>query len=516
MSHPTPWLRWIAAALALVASFHASAQQRYEVDPTFNGGHHFADRFAGSTSANYQGRKLVVLANGDTVVAGRVSYGAQTDPAGWLHLGLVRYNASGQRVAWTGPGSSPYFHFNQQYVIYPKNDPSIPATRYRDVLDIAQYNGFLYVLVESDYAPPTRSVFVLVFRTDGTFVESHTIYGALAPDPRAAALAVLPGFAFAPARLLVIGTHTSPGTALRRIWMARYGFTANGGLTAVPMPGANANGHKDLPVPPFGQCNSVPTPFQCHMMATAIAHALPFGDIYIGGSIQPFQNSTDWDYIVTRVDIDGNPRGDFGIGSQATVPINLNSFGAPDFLADLVARPVSGPGGFTVDAELFLVGNAPVSLEANAETRIAIAKLGPAGALDTAFGTGGRLFIPRCTDWALDTCRATAAILERNRLIVAGFGYGSANGNPGILLDIGLRTGAVANNTSCHYGSSGCGGTIFGHAYLRDIAALPDGRLVAAGELTQADAGATQMFGTVAFRVRDVIFEHDFDSRGDD
>jgi hypothetical protein len=503
-------IRWLLAILGLAAASAASAQLTYQADVSFNGGRYYTDRFAGSTSTNYQGRKLVIMPNGDTVVAGRVSYGAQSDPAGWLHLGLVRYNAQGQRIAWTGASSSPYFHFNRQYVIYPKDNPSIPATRYKEVLDIAEYNGYLYVLVESDYSPPTRSVFVLVFRNDGTFVENHTIYGALAPDPRGAALAVMPGFAFAPGRLLVVGTHTPPGSALRKIWMARYGFTASGGLASEPMPGANGNGHKDLPVPPFGQCNSVPTPFQCHMTATAIAHTLPFGAIYIGGSIQTSPNSTDWDYIVTKVSVDGTPQGDFGVAGQASVPINLNSFGATDLLTDLVAKAVAGPGGFTVDAELFLVGNAPISLAANAESRIAVAKLLPSGALDTAFGTGGRLVVPSVCIGGYP-CLARAAVRANSRVFVVGNSNRAGVIRGGILLGINEASGAIEDDVGCYYTTAGCGsGSVAGEALLYDIAALPDGRVTVTGELSEASAAYTSMFGTLRFGPPDRIFFNGF------
>jgi peptidylprolyl isomerase len=56
------------------------------------------DRFAAPSSFNLVSERMVMLGNGDVVVAGRVTYLNPGDPAGSMWLGLVRYNAAGQRV----------------------------------------------------------------------------------------------------------------------------------------------------------------------------------------------------------------------------------------------------------------------------------------------------------------------------------------------------------------------------------------------------------------------------------
>ena len=150
-----------------VAVTFAPAAAGYTLDPGFNNGAFFLDRFAGPDNANYRGRKLVRLTNGDVVVAGLVPRFNQPDQSdGYANIGLVRYNAAGQRVAWTF--NSIYGNFGNQYLIYPGGQASGQLTpRFSAVKDIEAIGNRIYVMVDHTPVGVSRDVHLLVFSDNG-------------------------------------------------------------------------------------------------------------------------------------------------------------------------------------------------------------------------------------------------------------------------------------------------------------------------------------------------------------
>jgi hypothetical protein len=256
------------------------------------------------------------------------------------------------------------------------------------------------------------------------------------------------------------------------------------------------------------------------MVASATADTGPFGAIYVGGSIQQGATSSDWDFVVTKIDQDGNPQGDFGIAGQATVAVNLNHFGSADLLSALVAKPVVAADGFSVDAELFLVGNAPTDLNGSA-SEFAIAKVKPGvgvgpGLLDAAFGTDGLALVATCVPGGGDACgQATAATMDRDLVTVVGWALNPAyDANASTVVAVDQRTGVLINATKCMYADlSTCTGSILGSSRLYDVARTPEGTLITTGTLHEP-SGGTEKFGTLRFRPKDHLFADDFQDNG--
>lgn len=476
-------------------------------DPAFNGGNWFFDRFAGSSQNHFIGRRAAALPNGDVVIAGRVSWAGQSNPDGAMHLGLVRYNSNGARVAWPAT-SSPYFHNNRQYVIYPKDDPSIPATRYAEVVDLVHRSGYLYVMVDSRYAPPNHAVFIVIFNTNGSYVGTHTAFGDFDQNPRGAALLHLPGH-FSPDHLIALGTRTLNG--LRTQSMMRFAFNANGTLVLDAMPGASG-GIKNIPVaqPPLCLHTEPPVPFRCDMEATAAATSGIFGGIYIGGQIRRLGNvANTWDYIVTKIDRDGNVDSDFGWNGQVSVPVRSGM----DRLVKIVPRPTD-----LLSDDLLLVGN----MHWNGPDWMAtIAKVRSGNGLwpalrDPAFGEDGLLFIKGICRNTESCVGASSATLSSGLLTVAG-SAGDADDERGFLLRIHPDTGEVTYGVNCQLGDGRCGGASnFGSAQsglrIADIVPLPGDRMIAAGTVTDTANGGRQVFATARLARPDNIFDHGFET----
>lgn len=476
-------------------------------DPTFNNGSWFFDRFAGSSQHHFIGRRTVALPNGDAVVAGRVSWAGQSNPEGAMHLGLVRYNAAGARVAWTA-ASSPYFHNGRQYIIYPKDEPSIPATRYAEVVDMVHRNGFLYVMVDSRYSPPNHAVFIVIFRTDGSYVATHTVFGDFEQNPRGAALLQLPGY-FSPDRLLAVGTRTVNG--LRTQSMMRFTFNANGTLALDAMPGATG-GIKNIPMalPPLCLHTSPPVPFRCDMEASAATTSGIFGGIYIGGQIRRLGNAANtWDYIVTKIDQNGNVDSSFGTNGQVSVPVKSGR----DRLVAIAALPID-----LVADDLLLVGN--IQWDSTFED-MAIAKVRfGSGAWqqlrDPTFGEDGVLYGESGCRFADSCTGASSALLQAGLLTVTG-STGNGGEERGLILRLNPDTGQVSYGTYCELGDGRCGGASnFGPTQsglrIADMASLPGDRIIAAGTVTDTANGGRQLFGTVRWARPDTIFEHGFET----
>lgn len=89
----------LCATQALAVTWYPSVP-----DKSWNNGLFYVDRFAAPSNHNVVSERMVLLGNGDVVVAGRVTYASPLNTSGPMWMGLVRYNAAGQRVAW---GSGP-------------------------------------------------------------------------------------------------------------------------------------------------------------------------------------------------------------------------------------------------------------------------------------------------------------------------------------------------------------------------------------------------------------------------
>ena len=376
---------WLAATcglfavLAMQCAPAAAASVPYVVDPTFNAGHYYVDAFASSSNADYVGKKIVKLDNGDVVVAGVVpdlrggNVGA---------LGLVRYNAAGQRVAWSSPGDVG-FKANQ-YVVY--NPTGLVPHGYDDVKAIKLFSNRLFVLVETEdsglnntfpitYGFRGYAADVLVFGLDGAYLGQTEVGFADADggDPRnffAGGIAVYNDniTVFNSPNSLVFGGYFVDNGIAKPVF---HRFRVNNDSTfteETPLVTLN----------PGGQCSA-----GCDVNDVALGGRPTLGGsprIYLGGS--RLFSSKNWDFAVMRVSSGGTLDTGFGNGGLASQPFNIANGSLEEHGRGAVV--VSGSAD-----QIYLGGDVAV----NCGNGIGIAKFTASGAADTTFGPdhAGRL-----------------------------------------------------------------------------------------------------------------------------
>ena len=167
----------LLATAALLATPFALAADHVP-DPAYNGGLISPDAFAGSSTNDYIGRKLVRLENGDVVIAGKVP--PLSGNANFGALGLVRRNAAGQRVAWSNPGA--HGHYNNEYVVLPPHTAGATTTYTEEVRDLIVHGDLLLVLVDTRTSTGFLQVNIYVFGTDGSYRSSSHVDGEFSSE----------------------------------------------------------------------------------------------------------------------------------------------------------------------------------------------------------------------------------------------------------------------------------------------------------------------------------------------
>lgn len=375
----------------------------YRLDQGFNGGAFFLDRFAGPNSANYRGRKLARMSNGDMVVVGLVPAYNQADPPdGQSHIGLVRYDAAGQRVAWTFP--SPYGNFGNQYLIYPGSNLGGQLTpRFTAIKDVKTIGDRIYVMVDHTPDGESRDVQLLIFSDangeSGRFLGHFTLFTSPFNEDGAEMVLfssnVIGG---APYRLLAAATVF--GGSGNYIRLSRFNV---GGVTTFE--GDSTFGTDGTSIAFLSQnsgaCSSaVATAGACPLIARSLAVGFRgfagSGPIYVGAERQysaTSGTSNDWDAAVVKFSSSGDLDTSFGSGSGAGAG---NGFAFVQF--DRGTKEDRNRGiavrtlGFGIPAspyrdEIYVVASAAQACSAG----IGVGKLDEGGHYVTAFGTNGKL-----------------------------------------------------------------------------------------------------------------------------
>jgi hypothetical protein len=358
---------------ALALTWHPSMP-----DPSFNGGLVYVDRFAAPSSFNLVSERMVMLGNGDVVVAGRVTYLNPGDPAGSMWLGLVRYNAAGQRVTWGSGPDTTYTYFNRQYVIYPKGS----AAKFTRVADIIEYGNFLYVLAEgpASVGGGQRNVWVVVFRqSDGEFQGIHNAF-ARGEDEYGAGLVAIDAD-FNERYLLAIGTKIS-ASGVQRPTFRRFNLDAStGGLTEDNSIDPGNGGYRDLVFPDVF-CNTGACSGSAFAVKSFGGGAYRLG-IYVGGTLLP--NSGINEFLLLKVKVDGSLDNTFNGNGMKRVradgPANTNGAG---YVYDIAVVP-----GSEADAATDRI-YALASYDDNSLIKSTIAKVHGDGTLDPIFGYIGK------------------------------------------------------------------------------------------------------------------------------
>ena len=386
-------------------------------DPGFNGGNYFGDAFGGSFSNHYLGRKLVRLANGDVVVAGLVPQVSGTNVPGRFHLGLVRYNSAGQRVAWANPGA--YGHFDNQYITFP-NTANPEITEVVDIVASESSQDRIYVLVNLAFGQE-GNVGIASFTQQGAAAGFSVPFATAALETGAGLVHYREGLDET-YKLAVIGTRfeTTNGRPIYR----RYNVSG-GGM-------ASEDGPRDIH-PTNGACGTNTQTGGC--VATAVTSVqwsafewLP-PRIYVAGVITRNLAPDDTDFFVTRIK-GGNGTGvgfwdpSFGTGGTQSALFDAGG-NLRDYVTGVAARrggpdPAQPLGNNTGD-EVYVVGQVAQTCTPG----IGIAAFNHNGT-PASFGTSGRLLfggqaLP-CNQYLFESADyANAAIYDGSRLVIVGF-----------------------------------------------------------------------------------------------
>ena len=440
----------------------------------FNGGGYFYDRFAGPADHNFVSERIIRLASGDVIVAGRVSFVSPADPSGRMYLGLVRYSASGVRQTWgSGPDTS-YTHYNRQYVIYPKG-AARPFTR---IAGMVAYGDFLYVMGEgpADISGGQRNVRVMVFRlSTGEFQDIHNVFARSEDEYGAGLVAIDAGFAGS--YLLAVGTKVS-AIGTQRPTFRRFHMSFGTGVLTLDTSIAPANdGYRDVTFPNGGWCDLG----ACSGSATTVdaygGGFSPLG-IHVGGTV--FRSNGTQEFFLLRVRADASLDPSFngnGMFRLAVDPANA-------YLYDIAVVPVDA-----FDPQLdriYAVGDNGYF------TRVI--RVNGAGLLEGS--TTGRLR------------RLRAVEVVGDDVIVAGQDdEGGAFDAAIVSLDPALSiTGFRVSRFPARRGN----GTRYGDSIFNEQVIAPDGTVIATGDVRDDASGGTLMFGTLGIRP-DRIFADGFE-----
>lgn len=341
------------------------------------------DHFAGPNSADQVGRLTAQLSNGDRLVVGLVpQFGQGNSPTGYWNLGLVRYNASNQRVPWSGPGV--YGFYGDQYVVYPNTNQPF----YKYVRDVKVRNGFIYVLVD-EVTNQARTdlgrqdVRIVSFREDGSFASQWRIFGA-APeavdhvDFYGAQMVVIN-----PTRMIVAATAydaTGPFIAVTRLEIL-----SNGAVSLDDDWGFGYGGEGSLNrwityFPPVSFCGGGGAAGRCDVTAYYASVQNGFSvptDFYVQGSVHV--NGNDWDVMTAKISSDnGTLKAEYGGTGWGRVWFDDPGSSKKDIAA----------GIYVYQDEVYVAAQ----VARKCQDGIGVAKLnGASGGLVTAFGGTGKV-----------------------------------------------------------------------------------------------------------------------------
>ncbi|MBL0164519.1 MAG: hypothetical protein IPP82_13000 [Xanthomonadales bacterium] len=404
----------IRAGLALLTalSIPAIAEADYGFDSGFNS-NYVIDAFAtGDNDGAYRsGNKLVVLPDGDIVVAGGMRFPNDPLDTAFTNVGLSRYNLEGIRQTWAGSGGS-HFWFNQQYVVYPNiANGGNGDVRIQYVADIAYADGKIYVLAERSYefAPFDADVKVLVFNEDGTLRDEVVVLGSAAQEFGVAFDVRETGLAAEPVAVTVLAR-----SELAAFTIAKYNEASSGFLAA----DLSFNGGSPLSIT-VPSCSSQPV---CDVSPADIARpdrqfGLDEEPIYVLGTA--FGNGTDRDMIVMRITASGVVDTSFGDAGRRIVAFDEPGSRIADWAQALRVSTSDAQSGS--NDEIWMAG----TVDRSCKPGIGIAKLTSSGANDISFAFNGRAVFGGSTETGtvcdLDAeLQATDMALQGGEIAVSG------------------------------------------------------------------------------------------------
>lgn len=372
-SHAAPWMPDIISAI-----------DDYVIDPGFNSGRLFLDHFADASNLDQEGLVTAELFGGDMVVAGLVPDGVGGgfcgDGTKLCSIGLVRYNAAGQRIPWPNPHQ--YGRASNNYLVYPG---ASSTSKFQYLRHVNVRGAYIDVLVdEPDASHPAltlghRNVSIVTFLTDGSLAGKTKVFGnstSVAGDAvdfyGAQMVETISG--------AVVVAATAYGGNGPFVAVTRLNFNNNGVLIddnswGFPYGGSGPNRVRGYDAP-SSHCGGG----FCDVIAGYVVQ--PRGvaqatDVYVAASIHV--SGTNWDPIALKI-------------SSVTGAVK------PEFNGDGWSRAVFDDANSSLDdraAGLYVFQN-DVYMAAQVSRKcfsgIGLAKLsGASGAYVPSFGSGGKL-----------------------------------------------------------------------------------------------------------------------------
>jgi len=524
--------RHIAAGLLAALAFGSTASgadydsdaapwiidgSQYLPDPSYNGGLYTVDAFAGNEGFSYRAKKLVHLDNGDVVVAAIVPpFGGGS--ANTINLGLVRYNASGQRVAWSNPTPS-FAFFGNQYIVYPNTSDGTVDDSVSDVKDMQRIGNRIFVLIDHPFdGTGDMDSRVVVFDTDGQFLATDPIVATSLPE-HAGGITVYSNLQFPETLGLAYAGTTIATDGSTRPTFRRFTINADSTLTAETAP---------VYVTAGDVCSSTHNCQLRGIAAGGMSGSSP-SRFYLAGGYQ--YQGDDWDYLVFAVLSDGSAATSFSDDGARIHFFDVGGSGRDIANAISVTR-----GGVGSTDQIYLSGE----VAQDCEPGVGITKFDGSGESQLGFGSGGDVVVggsaetnpSTCSlDFAFGSARADiglASALDGGKLAVAGLNiYGPGllctAGNPcpednvdGELIVVDAETGALDAFRGYAF-SDTAGGPRSRHSGLWGIVPSGSGSFTVAGDVRffqsapGEPAGAMQVATLRLGSASDVIFADGFD-----
>lgn len=494
----------------------------FAFDPDFYNGNALEDRFAAiSTDRTFKAQKLVKLDNGDVVAAGLVPAGYQPDQAnGYFNIGLVRYNASGGRVAWPNITAA-YNYYNNMYIAYPNSTGS----KYTNVRDIKAIAGFIHVLADYQYDAADSDVVILSFSENGQFVGLFSAFDTTLTESGAglAVYAIPYCMGIHPCiKIITVATYVNgSGRAIittKRFRMDTSGSPAyipNGMLSVDNDYGLGGNGTVDFPAPDIA-CWQTMSP--CSIWAKSVAATgtntanpriyVSAETLYVDQDRNPAVlafNGADGS-AVAEFDHHGGP----GYGIPGFVLHRFDIGGNHD--DETVGIAVSGTGGG--DDKIYVLSK----VAQNCRPGIGVLSLDGTGRLNLwgNFDLGKSVFggsNAQSCPFDVNNTLPSAITVNGNRLAIAGtegrFNPALGNLYDPLLAIVRASDGTVIESRS-QRPSHAAGASYVSGGGWNDVIANDANRFITTGPLYDS-LGSKPLFGTARF-VADRIFGNGFEN----
>lgn len=461
-------------------------------DTSWNNGLFYVDRFAAPSSHNMVSEREVLLDNGDVVVAGRVTYASPLDPSNEMWLGLVRYNAAGQRVAWGSGPDTAYTTFNRQYIIYPKGS----GPRFTRVADIISYANFIYVLAEGAAAVggSQRNVQVVVFsESNGEFKGIYNAFARSEDEYGAGLVAIDAGFNTR--YLMAVGTKVS-ASGISRPTFRRFFLNATfGTLTDDNSIDPLNGGYRDLVFPDVF-CNTGACSGSAYAVKSFGGGGSRLG-IYVGGTLMP--NNGFKEPLLLKVNADASLDNSFNGNGIKRVPGYAVTPQGTGSVYDIAVVP-----GSQADSSTDRI----YALSSNDDLTSSVVKVRGDGATDPGFVSAGRNFLSS----ALQRARGLAVI--GSKILVVGQWIDFDEQEDAAVSVVNADPSIPGSNSSVYIypqPARRANGSRFGNSIFKDMVVRSGNRIVASGDVRDDSSGGTLMFGTLAI-TDDRIFNANFDS----